>query len=110
MTELVGGKIFKSGDNSTVGGNGDKLVQIVNYNLVWNRGISTRGVDVAYLDFGTTDPSNGRELVLHKQVVRLVIETPLADNQIGASVLHPDLSTLARFYDVTKKMDICLTS
>lgn len=35
-------------------------------------------------------------------MVRLVIETPLADNQIGASVLHPDLRTLARFYNVTK--------
>lgn len=26
VTELVGGKIFESGDNSTVGGNGDKLI------------------------------------------------------------------------------------
>lgn len=26
VTELVGGKVFESGDNSAVGGNGDKLV------------------------------------------------------------------------------------
>lgn len=57
---------------------------------------------LAYLDFGATDPSNSRELVLHKQVVRLVIETPLTDNQIGASALHPNPSALASFYNVTK--------
>lgn len=65
---------------------------------------------LAYLDFGTTNPSNGRELILHKQVVRLVIETPLTDNQIGASVLHPGPSALVIFYSMMKNIDRCLTS
>lgn len=44
-----------------------------------------------YLDFWPTNPSDSREIVLHQQVVRLVVEAPLADDKIRTRVLdHAD--------------------
>lgn len=41
------------------------------------------------LDLRTSDPSNGRQIILHQKVVRLVVETPLADNEVRSGVLDP---------------------
>lgn len=41
------------------------------------------------LDLRSSDPSNGRQIVLHQKVVRLVVETPLADDEVGSGVLDP---------------------
>lgn len=40
------------------------------------------------LNLGATNPPDGGQFVLEEQVVGLVIETPLADNKIGPSVLE----------------------
>lgn len=42
----------------------------------------------ACLNLGSTNPSYGGKIVLHEQMVRLVVETPLTDHQIRASVLN----------------------
>ena len=41
-----------------------------------------------YLDFGATDPSDSRKVVLHQQVVRFIVKAPLANDQIRTRVLH----------------------
>jgi len=41
-----------------------------------------------HLDLRSTNPSHSRELILHKQMVRLVVESPLADDQISTGVLN----------------------
>lgn len=40
------------------------------------------------LDLDTTDPTDGWDVVLHEEMVSLVIEAPLAKNDIGARVLN----------------------
>ena len=40
-----------------------------------------------HLDLRSSNPSHGRQVVLHEQVVRLVVEPPLADDQVGARIL-----------------------
>jgi hypothetical protein len=42
-----------------------------------------------HLDLRSTDPPNGRKFVLHQQVVRFVVETPLADDEVCTGVLDP---------------------
>ena len=57
--ELLGGQIFESWHNTAVCGDGNQL------------------------NLGTTNPSDGRQLILEEQVVGLVVEAPLADDQVG---------------------------
>ena len=40
-----------------------------------------------YLNFRSTDPSYGRQLILKEQMIGLIIETPLTNDQIIAEVL-----------------------
>jgi len=62
-TELLWGDLFETGDNSGASGDGEEL------------------------NLNTTDPTDGGDTVLHEQMVGLVIETPLAENDIGSGVL-----------------------
>jgi hypothetical protein len=44
-----------------------------------------------HLDLGTTNPPDGRKVVLHEQVICFVVEAPLADNEVCSAVLdHPN--------------------
>ena len=43
----------------------------------------------AHLDLGAADPPHSGQIVLHKQMIRLVVEAPLADHQVRTGVLHP---------------------
>lgn len=40
----------------------------------------------AYLNLWAPHPADGRQLVLQEQVIRLIIEAPLADGEVGACV------------------------
>lgn len=64
-TQLLCRQVFEPRNDSSVGRDGDEL------------------------DFGTSDPSNGRQVILHQQVVGFVVETPLADDKVGTGVLDP---------------------
>ena len=63
MTQLVFGELGESGDDSAAGGDGYEF------------------------DLGAADPSDCRQLILEEEVIRLVVETPLTDDQVGAGVL-----------------------
>lgn len=41
-----------------------------------------------HLNLRAADPSYSRKLVLHQQMIRLVVESPLANNEVRARVLH----------------------
>lgn len=56
--------MLKAGDNAGTGGDGEEL------------------------DLNTSDPTDSGEFVMVEQVVGLIIETPLAENNIGTGVLH----------------------
>ena len=62
--ELGGAEILKPGHDAAVGGDGDEH------------------------DFRSAHPPDGRQMVLEEQMVGLVVETPLADGQIGARGLY----------------------
>jgi len=40
------------------------------------------------LDLGASNPSDGGQLVLKKKMVGLIVEAPLADGEVGSSILH----------------------
>ena len=40
-----------------------------------------------YLNFGTTNPSNSGQVILHEQMVGFIVETPLTDDHVGTGVL-----------------------
>lgn len=63
FTKLGGGDFLESGDDSGSGGNSEEL------------------------NFDTTDPSDGGKVVLHEEMVSFIIETPLAEDDVGAGVL-----------------------
>ena len=62
--ELVGGQILEAGHNTAVCGNGDQL------------------------NLRPTNPTNGRQVILEQKVVGLIIETPLANDQVGTRFLQ----------------------
>lgn len=62
--ELVRGQILEAGHNTAVCGNGDQL------------------------DLGPTNPTNGRQVILEQKVVGFIIETPLANDQVGTRFLQ----------------------
>lgn len=62
-TQLVGAEVLETRHNTAVCGDGNQF------------------------DLGTTDPSNGGQLVLEQQVVGLVVETPLANNEVSTGAL-----------------------
>ena len=44
-----------------------------------------------YLDLRTSDPSNGRKLILHEQMICFIVKPPLTNDQICASLFdHVD--------------------
>lgn len=91
VSELGGREILETGDNASVCGNGNQLIA-KNQLLVchpFKGGVLflERKYRSPYLNLGTSNPANTRKLVLHQQMVGLVIESPLADNKVGASVL-----------------------
>lgn len=47
----------------------------------------SRGRQEAYFYFRATNPTYGGQLILKQQVIGLVVESPLANNQVGAGVL-----------------------
>jgi hypothetical protein len=64
-----------------------------------------------YLNFGASDPSHGGKLVLKQQMVRFVVKSPLADDEVGAAVFYlskiyfkklPDVTRLKLNYSVVK--------
>uniref|UniRef100_A0A182J9C2 Uncharacterized protein n=1 Tax=Anopheles atroparvus TaxID=41427 RepID=A0A182J9C2_ANOAO len=63
-TEFIGGQFFEPRHDAPTGG------------------------DCNQFDFRSANPANGRELLLQEQMVRLVIETPLADGQSCPGILH----------------------
>ena len=63
LSELLGTEVLESWNNASVGGDGDQL------------------------DLRPSDPSYGGQLVCEQEVVGLVVETPLADDDVGAGVL-----------------------
>ena len=42
-----------------------------------------------YLDLGTSHPPNSRQLILHQQMIRFIIKSPLTNHQIRSGILHP---------------------
>eukprot|EP00962_Isochrysis_galbana_P018199 scaffold5240_cov116-Isochrysis_galbana.AAC.7 len=62
--QLVGGQLGEARDNAGVARDGDEL------------------------ELHPTHPPDRRQASLHQQVVGLVVESPLADDEIGARVLH----------------------
>lgn len=46
------------------------------------------GVNATYLDLGSANPPYSWQLVLHQQMIRFVIEAPLAYHQVGTRVLY----------------------
>lgn len=62
-SELLGAEVFESGHDAAVGCDGDQL------------------------DLGAADPSHSGQLVCEQEVVGFVVETPLADDDVGARVL-----------------------
>uniref|UniRef100_A0A182Q4N6 Uncharacterized protein n=1 Tax=Anopheles farauti TaxID=69004 RepID=A0A182Q4N6_9DIPT len=46
------------------------------------------GSDRNQLNLGSTNPTDGRQLLLQQQMVRLIIEAPLTDGKRGARILH----------------------
>lgn len=62
--ELVRGQVLEAGHNTAVCGNGDQL------------------------NLRPTNPTNGRQVILEQKVVGLIIETPLADDQVGTRLLQ----------------------
>merc|ERR1712166_266678 len=48
---------------------------------------SSSGGDSQELNFNTTDPSHGGKVVLHEEMVSFIIETPLAEDDVGSGVL-----------------------
>lgn len=63
-TKLLCAQILKSRHDTAIGGNCNQL------------------------DLGTTDPSDGGQLVLKEQVVGLIVETPLTDDEVGSRILQ----------------------
>jgi hypothetical protein len=63
VAKLVGAQVLETGDDAAVGRNGDQL------------------------DLGATNPADGREVVLHEEVVGLIVKAPLANDEVGAGVL-----------------------
>mmetsp|Transcript_9052 Transcript_9052/g.15310 ORF Transcript_9052/g.15310 Transcript_9052/m.15310 type:complete len:364 (+) Transcript_9052:294-1385(+) len=63
------------------------LAQLFRRQLLETRHNSSASGDSDQLQLDTTNPSHGRQLILQQQVVRLVVEAPLADDQVGATVL-----------------------
>ena len=64
FAELLGLKILEPGNNAAVGRNRNQL------------------------DLRAADPPYGGEVVLEKEMVGLVVETPLADGQVRAGILY----------------------
>ena len=62
LSELFGGDLFEARDDACASSNGEEF------------------------DLDSANPANGREFVLHEQVVGLVVETPLAENAVCARV------------------------
>jgi hypothetical protein len=62
--ELLRGDFLEAGDDAGASGHGDEF------------------------DILASDPTDGREFVLKKEMVGLVVETPLAQGDRGARVLH----------------------
>ena len=63
LTELLGGDLLEAGNNAAISGNGEQF------------------------NFNTTNPSNGGQLILHEQMVGLIVEAPLAEDDVSAGVL-----------------------
>lgn len=63
LSEFIGGDFFESGDDSGSGGDGDEF------------------------NVGSGDPSDGGEFVLEEEMVGLIIEAPLAHDDIGSGLL-----------------------
>jgi len=81
LSQFCRGQVFETGNNSTMGGYCDELVT--------GEEMIANPVEIRYLNFRSTDPTYGRQIILHQQMVRLVIEAPLTDDQICAGIFHP---------------------
>ena len=62
--ELFFGEFGESGHDPSAGGDGDEF------------------------DFRSADPPDRRKMILEEKMIRLVVETPLADDEVGAGVLN----------------------
>ena len=62
--QLFFGEFGESGHDPPAGGDGDEF------------------------DFRSADPPHRRKVILEEEMIRLVVETPLADDEIGAGVLN----------------------
>mmetsp|Transcript_30546 Transcript_30546/g.63787 ORF Transcript_30546/g.63787 Transcript_30546/m.63787 type:complete len:414 (-) Transcript_30546:55-1296(-) len=65
LSQFIGRQIFKACHDASTGGHGN----------VFN--------------FDSAHPSHGGEIILQKQVIGFVIKAPLANDQIGATILDP---------------------
>ena len=63
------------------------LTKLCRSNFLKTGNNSSSSSDSQELDFDTTDPSNGGEVVLHEEMVSFIIETPLAEDNVGTGVL-----------------------
>ncbi len=63
LTKLLGGNFLEAGDDTSTGSESEEL------------------------DLNTTDPADGGKFVMHEEVIGLVVETPLAEDDVGARVL-----------------------
>ncbi|RUS27387.1 hypothetical protein BC938DRAFT_483324 [Jimgerdemannia flammicorona] len=79
-------QVLETRNNAAIGSDGNQLKPVSRHDkhnmYCQNKNRS------AYLDFRSTHPPHRWQLILHQQMVRLVIEAPLANDQVRTSVLN----------------------
>lgn len=68
--------------------NNTSRTQLIGTQVLESRDDSTVCRDSNQLDLRTTDPPNSRQLILKQEVISLIIEAPLADDEVSAGTLQ----------------------